>query len=96
MLLVSFVLLAAFTIVNIRLAGFAAILAGLSMNFAVIAVNGGMPVSRAATSRRGRGARSPVCSSDRAKHHLARPEDQLVFLADASRSRPREPGDQHR
>ena len=47
-LIVSFVLLVVFTVANLRIVGFAAILAGVAMNFAVIAINGGMPVSREA------------------------------------------------
>jgi hypothetical protein len=41
LLLVSFVSLSAFTLVNIRTAGSAVILAGVAMNFAVIAGSGG-------------------------------------------------------
>ena len=83
MLLASFVLLAAFTIANIRLAGFAVILAGLSMNFAVIAVNGGMPVSRAAIVASGQGSTlAGLLERPGVKHHLAGPDDGLVFLAD--------------
>ena len=67
------------------------------MNFAVIAVNGGMPVSRAAIVASGQGSTlAGLLERPGVKHHLARPEDQLVFLADVFRSRPREPGDQHR
>ena len=46
LLYASFVLLAVFAVRNVRLAGFALILVGLASNFTVIAVNGGMPVTR--------------------------------------------------
>jgi energy-coupling factor transporter transmembrane protein EcfT len=83
MLVVSFVLLAVFTIANIRLAGFAVILAGLSMNFAVIALNGGMPVSRAAIVASGQGSTlAGLLERPGVKHHLAGPDDRLLFLAD--------------
>ena len=83
LLIVSFVLLAAFTIANIRLAGFALILVGLSMNFAVIAVNGGMPVSRAAIVASGQGSTLVgLLERPGVKHHLSGPDDRLRFLAD--------------
>ncbi|MEY2517863.1 MAG: hypothetical protein QOJ89_5227, partial [bacterium] len=47
-LYVSFAILATFAVLNIRTTGFALILAGIALNFAVIVVNEGMPVSRAA------------------------------------------------
>ena len=47
-LYISFVILATFAILNIRTTGFVLILAGIALNFAVIVVNEGMPVSSAA------------------------------------------------
>jgi hypothetical protein len=83
LLIVSFVLLAAFTIANVRLAGFAVILVGLSMNFAVIALNGGMPVSRAAIVASGQGSTlAGLLERPGPKHHLAGPVDRLPFLGD--------------
>ena len=89
----AFVLLAAFTIVNIRLAGFAVILAGLSMNFAVIAVNGEMP-SRVRDVASGQGSTlAGLLERPGVKHHLARPEDQLRVPRGRIPVPPREPGD---
>ena len=47
-LYVSFVLLTVFAFRNIRVAGFSLILIGIAMNFMVIGLNLGMPVSRQA------------------------------------------------
>jgi hypothetical protein len=85
MLLGSFVLLTAFAIANLRLPGFALILAGVVMNFAVIAANGGMPVSREALIASGQAdtLAGLLDDADRyVKHHLASPDDRLLFLAD--------------
>jgi hypothetical protein len=83
MLLLSFVLLMAFTLVNIRIAGFPLILAGVAMNFAVIAVNGGMPVDRQAIVASGQeGTLGPLVEHGGVKHHLAGPADRLEFLGD--------------
>jgi hypothetical protein len=83
LLIVSFVLLTAFTLVNIRIAGFAMILAGVAMNFAVIAVNGGMPVAREAIVASGQEATlGPLIEHRGVKHHLAGPADRLEFLGD--------------
>jgi hypothetical protein len=82
-LVASFALLLFVAWMNRRLAGFALVVAGLCLNFVVIAVNEGMPVTRAA-----------IVASDQAetlddirdaggtKHHLATPDDDLLFLAD--------------
>jgi Family of unknown function (DUF5317) len=83
MLLLSFALLTVFTLVNIRIAGFVAILAGLTMNLAVIAVNGGMPVAREAVVASGQeGTLGPLIEHRGVKHHLAGPADRLLFLGD--------------
>jgi hypothetical protein len=83
LLIVSFVLLTAFTLANIRIAGFAAILAGVVMNFAVIAINGGMPVARGAIIASGQeGTLAPLLEHRGAKHHLAGPGDRLLFFGD--------------
>ena len=79
----SFVLLLFVAGANIRLTGFALVLAGLWLNFLVIVVNEGMPVARQA-----------IISSDQAetlediqaantnKHHLATDDTDLLFLGD--------------
>jgi hypothetical protein len=83
LLIASFVLLATFTIANIRLPGFAVILVGLSMNFAVIALNGGMPVARAAILASGQGSTlAGLLERPGPKHHLAGPDDRILFLGD--------------
>jgi len=83
MLLVSFVLLTVFTVANIRIVGFAIILAGVAMNFAVIAMNGGMPVAREAVIASGQaGTLGPLTEHKGVKHHLAGPDDRLLFLGD--------------
>jgi hypothetical protein len=82
-LISSFVLLMAFALANIRIVGFAAILAGVVLNFAVIAVNGGMPVAREAIIASGQGGTlAPLLEQPGVKHHLAGPDDRMLFLAD--------------
>jgi len=85
MLLGSFVLLSIFAIVNIRTAGFALILIGVAMNFTVIGVNGGMPVSRQALIASGQADTLGDLVNDAdsyVKHHLADGEDRVLFLGD--------------
>jgi hypothetical protein len=83
-LLSSFVLLGLAVAVNIRLPGFPLILAGLALNFLVIAVNGGMPVTANALVASGQQATlKDLVEDGRAKHHLATSADDLVVLADA-------------
>ena len=82
-LLVSFAFLTVFAVVNLKVAGFTLILAGLLMNFAVIAVNHGMPVTKHALTASGQGQLlNYLIEHGGAKHHLAGPQDQLLFLAD--------------
>jgi hypothetical protein len=81
--LVSFALLLAFAVANLRSPGFPLVLVGLVLNALVIAVNQGMPVTRGA-----------LVASDQldtygylvrhggAKHHLATEDDRLLFLGD--------------
>jgi hypothetical protein len=88
-LYVSFVLLATFAIVNIRITGFALILAGIALNFAVIVVNEGMPVSRAAVVASGQASSMDELVNDGgAKHHLATADDSVRFLGDVIAIRP--------
>jgi hypothetical protein len=85
MLLGSFILLTVFAIANLRVAGFALILVGVAMNFTVIALNGGMPVSRQALVASGQADTAADLTNDAdsyVKHHLADSDDSLLFLAD--------------
>jgi hypothetical protein len=83
MLIASFVLLVVFIVANIRITGFALLLIGVSMNFAVIAVNGGMPVSREAVVASGQTDTLEGLTQHRGvKHHLAGPDDRLLILGD--------------
>jgi hypothetical protein len=83
LLMVSFVLLFAFGLMNVRNPGFPLIVLGLSMNAVVIGVNHGMPVQREALVRSGQGATLTILEEHGgAKHHLAGPGDELMFLGD--------------
>jgi hypothetical protein len=82
-LTVSFLLLIAFCLVNLRSPGFLLILAGTLMNFAVISANGGMPVGPEALIGSGQASTLQLLvEGGGAKHHLAGPDDTLMFLAD--------------
>jgi hypothetical protein len=76
----SYVLLLAVVTVNRRVPGAALMAAGLTMNLAVVALNGGMPVSRDAI--RAAGANGVIVIEDGAKHHLMSDNDVLRPLAD--------------
>jgi Family of unknown function (DUF5317) len=78
-LLVSYGVLLAFAAVNRRLPGVVLVFAGLALNLAVIAPNGGMPVDPAAA--RAAGA-DTVTIEGTAKHHALSSDDVLPFLAD--------------
>ena len=83
LLMASFGLLFVFGLVNIRNPGFPLIVAGLCMNALVIGVNHGMPVQRQALVRSGQGATLALLEKQGgAKHHLAGPDDRLLFLGD--------------
>ena len=85
LLYVSFGLLAVFAIVNIqaRVPGAWMILIGIWLNFAVIAVNQGMPVARDALVRSDQMETLELLVEEGgAKHHLAGPDDRLLFLGD--------------
>jgi len=65
------------------------ILAGVLMNFLVIAVNHGMPVTPHALDASGQhDTLSELIRSGGEKHHLAGPNDRLLFLADVTPIRP--------
>ena len=79
MMIGSYVVLIAFALVNRRVAGAWLVVAGLALNLAVIAPNGGMPVSAAAIERAG-GHDVTVAGDD--KHHLMTTTDVMRPLAD--------------
>jgi hypothetical protein len=82
LLLGSFVLLLILAVANLRQAGFALILIGVGMNFAVIAANQGMPVSASALERAGGQDSLEDLRKARGKHHLAGKNDVLLPIAD--------------
>jgi hypothetical protein len=84
LLLASFALLTVFVVVNRRIAGFWLILAGVALNFAVIGLNGGMPVSGGALESSGQATTvGELTGPDHGvKHHLATGSDTVVFLGD--------------
>jgi hypothetical protein len=79
----SFVFLLTFALINLRVPGIVLIMLGVLANFAVIAANGGMPVSADALRDSGQ---QPVLSemreSEADKHHLLTDNDSLTFLGD--------------
>lgn len=79
-LVASYVLLLAVVAVNRRVPGAALMATGLMMNLAVVALNGGMPVSRDAMLAAG--ADGAIVIEDGAKHHLMTEADVLRPLAD--------------
>jgi hypothetical protein len=82
-LYVSFAILATFALVNIRTTGVSLILIGIALNFLVIVLNEGMPVSRVAIVESGQAdSLDELVSEGGAKHHLASEEDHLRFLGD--------------
>jgi hypothetical protein len=81
-LLLSFLLLGAFTVVNIRLVGFPVILLGLALNVAVIAPNRGMPVTRQALAAAHELQTLAALERGGGHYHLASEKDVLVPLAD--------------
>jgi len=83
LLFASFLLLSAFAVANIKIPGFALILAGIAMNFLVIGVNSGMPVPRWSLERSDQIQELRyLIEQGGAKHHLATEDDTLLFLAD--------------
>jgi hypothetical protein len=79
MLIGSYTVLIAFALVNRRLTGAWLVVAGLALNLAVIAPNGGMPFSAAAIARAG-GHDVTVAGDD--KHHLMSAADVMRPLGD--------------
>jgi Family of unknown function (DUF5317) len=83
MLYASFALLLAFALANTRLRGFELIALGLLLNFLVIGVNAGMPVTRHALVASDQiGSLRYLERYGGAKHHLAGPTDRLAELGD--------------
>jgi hypothetical protein len=85
MLLTSFVLLSVFAAVNLRIRGFLLIVVGVALNFTVIGVNEGMPVSGSALIASGQADTLGALTDDAdsyVKHHLATADDRLLFLGD--------------
>ncbi len=85
MLTGSFVLLWVFALVNRDVPGFQLILVGVAMNFLVIVANDGMPVSAHALRASGQADTIADLTNDAdayVKHHLAEPDDQVLFLGD--------------
>jgi len=85
LLYVAFALLTVFALVNVRarVPGAILILIGIWLNFTVIAVNEGMPVSREALVRSDQlDTLELLVQEGGAKHHLSNPSDRLLFLGD--------------
>lgn len=83
LVLVSYVLLTAFCALNLPVVGMGIVLLGLSLNFLTIAVNGGMPVRRAAVVAAGIAEWHEVDELElHAKRHLERPDDDLMVISD--------------
>jgi hypothetical protein len=80
----SLLLLLGFAAANLRRGGFALILAGLALNLAVIAANGGMPVDERAVVASGQQdtLAGLVRDGDGVKHRLAGPHTRLLPLGD--------------
>jgi hypothetical protein len=82
-LTLSFVLLLVAAVANLRLPGFALLVVGLGLNFAVITVNRGMPVDPEAVIASGQaGTLQELGAADSVKHHLMTSDDRLTILAD--------------
>jgi uncharacterized protein DUF5317 len=68
---------------NWRLPGFVLVLAGLWLNFVVITVNEGMPVTREAIVASGQASTiDDLNTAGGSKHHIATSDDTLLILAD--------------
>jgi len=85
MLFGSFVLLSIFAFVNRHVLGFWLILVGIGLNFAVIGLNSGMPVSSQALVASGQEDTIGTLTDNAdsyVKHHLATSDDTALFLGD--------------
>jgi hypothetical protein len=85
MLWVSFGSLFVFAIANIRVVGFPLIAIGIVLNFTVIAVDHGMPVTREAlVASHQQDTLQALLNDGGAKHHLSGSSDHLLFLGDVT------------
>lgn len=83
LVIVSYLLLVAFCVLNLRVVGMGVVVLGLVMNFTTIAVNGGMPVRRSAVVAAGIAEWHELDDLEvHEKRHLQRPDDTLMFLSD--------------
>jgi hypothetical protein len=83
-LAVSFALLLAFALLNLRAPGFILIFTGLLLNAIVIVANQGMPVAREAIVRSGQvSTLSDLRENGGAKHRLANDDTVLLVLGDS-------------
>jgi Family of unknown function (DUF5317) len=83
LLMASFVLLTVFAVANFNIVGFPLILAGMLLNFLVIGINHGMPVTAHALSASGQQSTlTDLIRNGGEKHHLAGPKDRLLLLGD--------------
>jgi hypothetical protein len=87
LLVLSYLLILAFILENKQFPGFPVVLIGILLNIFIIALNRGMPVSdealRTAYGPDYQETRLQLIESGGAKHHLERPDDLLVPLADS-------------
>ena len=82
-LALSYSLLLAFGLVNVRMPGMLLVVIGLACNMIVIVVNGGMPASAQTLIDSGQEDVLAYLRDQGAdKHHLLTDDDQLTFLAD--------------
>ena len=84
LILVSYVLLLAFCVLNLRHAGMGVVFVGIALNLVVMGLNGGMPVRREAIVASGITTRiDDVDSLDfGTKRHLETDDDRLPVLGD--------------
>jgi len=82
-LIASFILLAAFVVVNLDYPGFVVILVGIALNLTVIAIDHGMPVTLGALASAHELGSLKELAAAGARYHLARPTDALLPLGDS-------------
>jgi hypothetical protein len=83
LILASYVLLLAFTAVNLHHAGMGVVFVGIALNVAVIGINGGMPVRADAIVAAGIVERAQIPTLDfGSKRHLETDDDRLTALGD--------------
>ena len=83
LLLSSYLMLLAFAVANVSMAGMWLVALGVGLNLVVIGVNGGMPVRPSAVVAAGIAHADEVQGLDiGGKRHLERPSDRLTTLSD--------------